>query len=162
MHRSLKNTDTTTTINSVSIYRTKSRLRAQAWGKANNSRPSTAAAPSGPPRSRHDRHPCMATQRKKGEASSQIERPRATVPPAKLASEGPGQVRNSHPHLPGPFPHPRASAPWYRGNGWATPAGHKGRRTGKDRQASRDAWRSSSHPRHTRVCLGWRSAAPPS
>ena len=25
----------------------------------------------------------------------------------------------------GPFPQPKASTPWYRSNGWPTPAGHK-------------------------------------
>ena len=73
-----------------------------------------------------------------------IERPRAAVPAAGRtgASEGPGQGRNSHPHLPGPFPQPKASTPWYRSNGWPTPAGHKGRRTGRQ-PATRGARRAS-------------------
>ena len=58
------------------------------------------------------------------------------------ASEGPGPVRNSHPHLPGPFPQPKASIPWYRSNGWPTSAGHKGRRTGRQ-PATRGARRAS-------------------
>jgi hypothetical protein len=36
--------------------KTLTRLRAQAWGKANNSRPPITAAPSGLPRSRHELH----------------------------------------------------------------------------------------------------------
>ena len=73
-----------------------------------------------------------------------IERPRAAVPAAGRtgASEGPGPVRNSHPHRPGPFPQPKASIPWYRSNGWATSAGHKGRRTGRQ-PATRGARRAS-------------------
>ena len=66
------------------------------------------------------------------------------VPPAGRtgASEGPGPVRNSQPHRPGPFPQPKASTPWYRSNGWPTSAGHKGRRTGRQ-PATRGARRAS-------------------
>ena len=66
------------------------------------------------------------------------------VPPAGRtgASEGPSVVRNAHPHHTGPFPRPKASIPWYRSNGWATSAGHKGRRTGRQ-PATRGARRAS-------------------
>ena len=65
--------------------------------------------------------------------SAQNRATRAAVPAAGRtgASEGPSVVRNAHPHHTGPFPRPKASIPWYRSNGWPTPAGHKGRRTGR-------------------------------
>ena len=51
-------------------------------------------------------------------------------------------MRNAHPHRTGPFPQPKAFAPWYRWNGWATSAGHKGRMTGRQ-PATRSARRAS-------------------
>ena len=52
------------------------------------------------------------------------------------ASEGPGQVRNSHPHLPGPFPQPKASTPWYRSNGWPTLGTKAAGQAGSPRRAA--------------------------
>ena len=51
-------------------------------------------------------------------------------------------MRNSHPHRTGPSLQPKASAPWYRGNGWATSARRKGHRTGRQ-PATRGARRAS-------------------
>ena len=71
------------------------------------------------------------------EASPQC--PESTKPTG--ASEG-QCVRNAHPHRTGSFPQPAASAPWYRSNGWATPSGRKGRKTGRQ-PATRGARRAS-------------------
>ena len=75
-----------------------------------------------------------------------IERPRPAHNAAGRtgASDHLGQVRNAHPHLPKMVRRPKSTRrfSWCTSNGWPTPAGHKGRRTGRQ-PATRGARRAS-------------------